>query len=178
MSRDKESFFDRPATTCTMFYQQVAGAAPDYLYWYSYIAWWVMENGEEWRAEDISSPIRFCVWLTKTKKEYVCTTIFWDWCQVRNCCAWGCSSGHYINGEGLWPVCQWRMESHPASRNPAARATVPSPGTLAWWEWTVMEVHGPRYGDYGQWSLRIIRWSSREGLWQEQTRAHLTWYAY
>ena len=53
----------------------VWGAAPDYLYWYSYIAWWVMENGEEWRAEDISSPIRFCVWLTKTKKEYICTTI-------------------------------------------------------------------------------------------------------
>ena len=24
----------------------VWGAAPDYLYWYSHIAWWVMENGE------------------------------------------------------------------------------------------------------------------------------------
>ena len=23
-----------------------AGTAPDYLYWYSHIAWWVMENGE------------------------------------------------------------------------------------------------------------------------------------
>ena len=42
-----------------------------------------MENGEEWRAEDISSPIRFCVWLTKTKKEYVCTTILGDWCQQK-----------------------------------------------------------------------------------------------
>jgi hypothetical protein len=66
----------------------------------SRVSRWRMED-EEWRAEDISSPIRFCVWLTKTKKEYICTTIFRDWCQPRN------SPGaavqlHYINGEDVW----------------------------------------------------------------------------
>lgn len=50
-----------------------AAAAPSSRY-RAKVDWqWRMEK--EWRAEDISSPIRFCVWLTKTKKEYICTTI-------------------------------------------------------------------------------------------------------
>ena len=59
-------------------------------------------------------------------------------------------------GMGLANGEQWSLVNHPVSRNPAVRSIVPSPRAWAAGGWRVMEEHDPRYGDNGQWSLRII----------------------
>jgi len=59
-------------------------------------------------------------------------------------------------GMGLANGEQWSLVNHPDSRNPAVRSTVPSPQAWAAGGWKVMEEHDLRYGDNGQWSLRII----------------------
>lgn len=59
-------------------------------------------------------------------------------------------------GIGLANGEQWSSVSHPETRMPAVRATVPSLSAGAAGEWRAMEAHDPRYGDNGQWNLRII----------------------
>ena len=67
------------------------------------------------------------------------------------------------NGDGL-------IHQRQESRQPAGTSGDPSSQTWGRWRWNTVETQCQWTEDHGQWSLRIIWWSSEEGLWQVQTR--------